>query len=90
VAERCAQGKPSPLVAEANRSLAVCLMFQGRAEDSKPLAARAVELHRLVHGDRNAETARSFLDLDYIHRACYEFAEAEHAFRESLAIYRRA
>jgi hypothetical protein len=90
VAERCAQSKPSPLVAEANRSLAVCLLFRGRAEDAKPLAARAVELHRLVHGDRHPETARSFLDLGYIHLDGYEFAEAEQAFREALTIFRRA
>jgi serine/threonine protein kinase len=90
VAERCAQSKPSPLVAEANRSLAVCLLFRGRAEDAKPLAARAVQLHHLVHGDRHPETARSFLDLGYIHLDGYDFAEAEQAFREALTIFRRA
>jgi len=90
VAERCAQGKPTPLIAEANRSLAVCLFFRGRAEDAKPLAVRAVELHRLVHGDRHPETARSFLDLGRIHLDRYEYAEAEQACREALTIFRRA
>jgi hypothetical protein len=90
VAVRSARGKPSPQTASAGSTLAVCLLYRGRAEEAKLAAARAVELHRLVHGDRHPETAHGLLVLGLTCRVCHEVAEAERAYREALAVFRRA
>jgi tRNA A-37 threonylcarbamoyl transferase component Bud32 len=90
VAERCAAGKPTPLVVEVTDALAHVLGTQGRSAEALLVATRAVELHRIIHGDQHPGTAFGLWILGANHLALRQFAEAERALREALAIFRRA
>ena len=56
------------------------------AED---LARRAVEMHRRLHGNENLETAWGLTSLGSALAANAKYSEAEAAYREALAIFRR-
>jgi tetratricopeptide (TPR) repeat protein len=90
VAEQCAGGGLTPVMADVCHALAECLQLQGRVEEAKPFAVRAVEIHRRVHGDKHPETGWGLLVLGHYHRYRHEFADAERAYREALTILRRA
>jgi tRNA A-37 threonylcarbamoyl transferase component Bud32 len=90
VAEQRAAGKATPLVADGLNGLAQCLVLQTRIEEAKPLATRAVELHRHVHGDQHPETAQALMLLGHCYLDRHEFADAELRYRAALTIFLRA
>jgi serine/threonine protein kinase len=90
LAEQGAAGKATPLVADGLNGLAQYLIVQQRIDEARPLATRAVNLHRLAYGDRHPETAQALLLLGMCHYQRHEYAEAEPPFREALRIGLRA
>ena len=66
------------------------LMFsQGDHAGAEEWARCAVEMHRRVHGNEHPETAYGLTDLGRVLRDRKKYREAESAFREALAIFRR-
>jgi serine/threonine protein kinase len=90
VAERCAGGKPTPLVVEVTDALAHNLMTQRRPAEGVTIATRAVELHRIIHGDQHPSTGHGLWILGSNHHLLGHVAEAERAYREALTNFRRA
>jgi tetratricopeptide (TPR) repeat protein len=70
--------------------LALFLVKDGRPEEAQRFAARAVAMHRQVQGDQHPDTAFALLWLgeSYLHQ--HKLADAEQAYRESLAVRSRA
>jgi serine/threonine protein kinase/tetratricopeptide (TPR) repeat protein len=90
VAERCAGGQPTPLVADITTDLAANLWSQERYAEGVALTTRSVALHRLVHGDKHPQTARGLWILGLCHHNLGQWADAECALREALTICLRA
>lgn len=62
---------------------------QGRFTDAEQLARQAIEMHRRQLGDQHPETAWALSELGTSLQGQQKLGEAEAAFRESFAIFRR-
>jgi tetratricopeptide (TPR) repeat protein len=90
LAEQDAGGKPTALVADIAHDLATLLLIRDHVTEGLALATRSVALHRVVHGDKHPETGHGLRVLGDCHGAMGQWDDAERAFRESLAVFRRA
>jgi tetratricopeptide (TPR) repeat protein len=84
-----ANGAEYPELANILHRHAPLLSTYGDAKGAEEWARRAVAMHRRVHGNEHPETAFGLADLGRVLRDQKKYPEAEIAFREALAIFRR-
>src|SRR5262245_28893409 len=84
-----AKGTEYPELANMMHRHAPLMAARGDLDGAEQWARRAVEMHRRLHGNMHPETAYGLADLGRVLRSQGKIGEAESAFRESLAIFRR-
>jgi serine/threonine protein kinase len=84
-----ANGAEYPELANMMHLHALQMSIQGDHAGAEEWARRAVDMHRRLHGNEHPETAYGLADLGRVLRDRKKYREAESAFREALAIFRR-